>query len=121
MDISKTNGFFLNLYQNIRNSMKSEEIKNFTNLDSNEEKFKFVHKLSKIEEKLKLKKYDRELKTDDYQLFKDLPSAIELKNIGNKLFQGKKYADSLNFYNKSYLMTPGESSKIKKIDEKRRR
>jgi hypothetical protein len=120
MDISKTNGFFLNFYQNIRNSLKSEEIKNYTNLDSNEEKFKFVYKLSKVEEKLQLKKYDRDVKVDDYQLFKDLNSAIELKNVGNKLFQGDKYSDSLNFYNKSYLMTPGDCSKRSRKFRKRK-
>lgn len=108
MDSFKSSGFFLNLFQNIRNTIKSEDIKNFTNLQDNEEKFKLVHNLSRIEGKLKLKKYDKDVKTEEYQLYKDLHSALELKKIGNKLFQAQQWADSLNFYNKSYLMTPGD-------------
>lgn len=112
-------GFFLNYYQRVRNQLKSEQIKNFTNLDTNEEKFHFVHNLNAIQEKLRLKRYDGKItqleNKQDFQLFKDLTSALELKRIGNKFFQNEQWPEALNFYNKSYLMTPGSCGKYQQL------
>lgn len=42
-------------------------------------------------------------------MFKDLEKALEFKNYGNKLFKNQEFAKALIFYNKSYLMTPGDA------------
>lgn len=111
MDGTK-NGFFLNLFQNIRNGLKSDEIQEFSSLSSNVERIKFVHNVSMIEEKLKLSRHDREQKhrlaDDEIYFYKDLNCAMEMKKIGNKFFQNQQWNEALNFYNKSYLMTPSD-------------
>ena len=52
-------GFFLNFYQNTRNTLKSDEISAFTSLNSNPDRFGFVGRVTKIEEKLGLKRHER--------------------------------------------------------------
>ena len=116
MDGAKS-GFFINLYQNLRNGLKSDEIQTFTNLSNNTERIKFVHNISKIDEKLRLTRHDREqkhrLKSDDeIYFYKDLNCAMGMKNVGNKFFQNQQWNEALNFYNKSYLMIPSESCKL---------
>lgn len=110
-------GFFINLFQNTRNNLKSEEIKNFSNLSNNIERVKLVSNISKMEEKLGLERYDREQKhraVDDGEIYfyKDQHCAMEMKKIGNKFFQGQKWNEALNFYNKSYIMIPSECRKL---------
>lgn len=106
-------GFFLNFYQNTRNSLKSEEIQAFTSLTSNPERFKFVHHVSQIDTKLGLKRHEREsqhqVNKDEIHFYKDLNCALEMKKIGNKFFQNQQWNDALNFYNKSYIMLPVEN------------
>lgn len=112
MDGMKT-GFFLNFYQNTRNTLKSEEIQNFINLQSNLDKFKLVYTLSQFDKKLDLKRHEREsrhqLNKDEIYFYKDLNCAMEMKKIGNKFFQNQQWNEALNFYNKSYLMMPQEN------------
>lgn len=115
MDNFKT-GFFLNLFQNTRNGLKSDEIQTFKALADNIERVKFVHKVSKVEEKLGLERHDRHQKhrVDDSEtyFYKDLNCALEMKKIGNKFFQSQKWNEALNFYNKSYIMLPSSSRKF---------
>lgn len=106
-------GFFLNFYHNTRNSLKSEEIQAFTSLTSNPERFKFVHRVSQIDEILGLKRHERDSKhqvnKEEIHFYKDLNCALEMKKIGNKFFQNQQWNDALNFYNKSYIMLPVEN------------
>lgn len=116
MDGAKS-GFFINFYQNLRNGLKSDEIQAFANLSNNTDRIKFVHNISKIDEKLSLTRHDREqkhrLKSDDeIYFYKDLNCAMGMKNVGNKFFQNQQWNEALNFYNKSYLMIPTESCKL---------
>lgn len=108
-------GFFLNFYQNTRNSLKSDEIQAFTGLTSNYERFQFAHRVSRVDEKLGLKRHDRNSKhqvnKDEIHFYKDQNCAIEMKKIGNKFFQSQQWNDALNFYNKSYIMLPIECCK----------
>jgi hypothetical protein len=108
-------GFFLNLFQNVRNGLKSDEIQTFTSLASNAEKIKLVHNVSMVEKKLSLKRHDREqkhrLNDDEIFFYKDLNCAMEMKKIGNKFFQNQQWNEALNFYNKSYIMLPSDSRK----------
>lgn len=110
------NGFFLNLFQNIRNHLKSDDIQAFSNLTNNVDRIKFVHNASRIAEKLKLKRHDREHRhrnsnDDEVYFYKDLNCAMEMKKIGNKFFQSQHWNEALNFYNKSYIMIPSDSGK----------
>lgn len=115
MDSFKT-GFFLNLFQNTRNGLKSDELQNFKNLSDNVERVKFVHQLSKMEEKLGLERHDRlqkhRVNESETYFYKDLSCALEMKKIGNKFFQAQKWNEALNFYNKSYIMLPSSSRKF---------
>lgn len=108
-------GFFLNFYQNIRNTLKSDEIQAFTSLSTNGERFKYAHRVSHIEEKLELKRHDRDSKhqvnKEEIHFYKDAACAIEMKKIGNKFFQNQQWNDALSFYNKSYIMLPEECGK----------
>lgn len=109
-------GFFINFYQNTRNTLKSDEIQTFTSFSNNQERFKFAAKVSKFDEKLGLKRHERNSKhqvnKDEVHFYKDLNCALEMKKIGNKFFQSQSWDDALNFYNKSYLMLPAENGKI---------
>lgn len=109
-------GFFLNFYQNTRNSLKSDEIQAFTGLASNPERFRFAHRLSLVEEKLGLKRHERmskhQVNKDEIRFYKDHNCAIEMKKIGNKFFQGQQWNEALNFYNKSYLMLPSDCCEL---------
>lgn len=109
-------GFFLNFYQNTRNSLKSDEIQAFTGLTSNSERFSFANRVSLVEEKLGLKRHERESKhqvnKEEIHFYKDKSCAIEMKKVGNKFFQSQQWLDALNFYNKSYLMLPADCSKF---------
>jgi hypothetical protein len=108
-------GFFLNLFQNTRNTLKSDDIQKFSSLSDNCERVKFVHQLSKLEDKLGLERYDRKQKhrVDESEIYfyKDLNCALEMKKIGNKFFQSQKWTEALNFYNKSYIMIPSDCRK----------
>ncbi|KAG5673986.1 hypothetical protein PVAND_003982 [Polypedilum vanderplanki] len=108
-------GFFLNLYQNTRNALKSDELQTFSGLNNNIERMKFVHNVSMIEKKLNLKRHDREqthrTNNDEIYFYKDLNCALEMKKIGNKFFQNQQWNEALNFYNKSYIMIPSDSQK----------
>lgn len=110
------NGFFLNFYHNTRNSLKSEEIQTFSNLTSNPERFKFVHRVCQIDEKLGLKRHERDSKhqvnKEEIHFYKDLNCALEMKKIGNKFFQSQQWNDALNFYNKSYIMLPCDACEL---------
>lgn len=117
-------GFFLNFYQNTRNSLKSDEIQAFAGLTSNPERFKFVYRVSQIDEKLGLKRHERDSKhqvnKEEIHFYKDLNCALEMKKIGNKFFQGQQWNDALNFYNKSYIMLPVENCELEwgKVERK---
>lgn len=108
-------GFFLNFYQNTRNGLKSEDIQTFSSLNTNTERFKFAQRVSRIEEKLGLKRHERDSRhkvdKDEIHFYKDANCAIEMKKIGNKFFQSQSWNDALNFYNKSYIMLPVDCSK----------
>jgi hypothetical protein len=108
-------GFFLSLFQNIRNGLKSDELQTFTGLSNNIDRIKFMHNVSKMQDKLKLKHHDREQKNkrndDDIYFYKDLNCAMEMKKIGNNFFQNQQWNEALNFYNKSYIMIPSDSRK----------
>lgn len=121
MDTFKT-GFFLNLFQNTRNGLKSDELQNFKNLNDNVERVKLVHQLSKMEEKLGLERHDRLQKNrigeNETYFYKDLNCALEMKKIGNKFFQAQKWNEALNFYNKSYIMLPSSSRKFHLLQKK---
>lgn len=112
-------GFFLNFYQNTRNTLKSDEIKTFSGLNNNPERFGFAHRVAKIEDKLGLKRHEREsrhkVNKDEIHFYKDLNCALEMKKIGNKFFQSQQWNDALNFYNKSYLMLPSENCEWKNL------
>lgn len=112
-------GFFLNFYQNTRNSLKSDDIQNFLNLKSNDERFKLAYTFAKFDEKLDLKRHERDsrhqVNKDEIHFYKDLNCAMEMKKIGNKFFQSQQWNEALNFYNKSYLMMPGENGEISSI------
>lgn len=109
-------GFFLNFYQNARNSLKSDEIQAFTALTNNLERFNFANRVSHVEKKLELKRHERESKhqvnKEEIHFYKDKKCAIEMKKVGNKFFQSQQWLDALNFYNKSYLMLPADCSKL---------
>lgn len=115
MDGIKT-GFFLNFYQNTRNTLKSDEIQNFVNLQSNLERFKLVYTLSQFDVKLDLKRHERDsrhqLNKDEIHFYKDVNCAMEMKKIGNKFFQNQQWNEALNFYNKSYLMMPEANGEL---------
>lgn len=115
MDGTKA-GFFLNFYQNTRNTLKSEDIQNFVNLQSNLERFKLVYTLTQSDKKLDLKRHERESKhqvnKDEIYFYKDSNCAMEMKKIGNKFFQNQQWNEALNFYNKSYLMMPEENGEL---------
>lgn len=64
MDINKVDGFFLKHYNEIRNGLNSEEIKNFGNIESKEARFGFVHKLVNAEKTLPFKRYDKNAKQE---------------------------------------------------------
>lgn len=122
MDGMKT-GFFLNFYQNTRNTLKSEDIQNFVNLQSSLERFKLVYTLTQSEKKLDLKRHERgsrhQLNKDEIYFYKDFNCAIEMKKIGNKFFQSQQWNEALNFYNKSYLMMPEDNGEFLWIRKKR--
>lgn len=105
-------GFFINLFQNTRNNLKSVDIQKFSSFDDNNDCINFVNELCKMEEKLGLERHDREQKhrTDDSEIYfyKDLNCAMEMKKIGNKFFQSQKWSEALNLYNKSYVMIPSD-------------
>lgn len=109
-------GFFLNFYQNTRNSLKSDEIQSFTSLSSNSEKFKIAHRASNIEKKLGLRRHERDSKhqvnKDEIHFYKDQNCAVEMKKVGNKFFQAQQWNEALNFYNKSYIMLPDECCEL---------
>lgn len=116
MDINKVDGFFLKHYNEVRNGMSSEDIKNFGNIESKEARFDFVHRLVNVEKKLPFIRYDKTVKQEvlnnnDMPMFKDMEKAIEFKNFGNKLFKNQEYNKAIVFYNKSYLMAPGDAGK----------
>ena len=106
-------GFFINFYHNTRNALKSDEIQTFSSLGNNQERFNFAHHVSKFDEKLGLKRHERNSKhqvnKDEIYFYKDQNCAMEMKKIGNKFFQSQQWHEALNFYNKSYLMLPAES------------
>lgn len=108
-------GFFLNYYQNTRNGLKSEDIQVFSSCKLNTERFKFAHCVSRFEEKLDLKRHERDSRhkvdKDEIHFYKDANCAIEMKKIGNKFFQSQQWNEALNFYNKSYIMLPVDSGK----------
>lgn len=118
MDGIKT-GFFINLFQNTRNNLKSDDIQKFTNFNDNIDRVKLVNEISKMEEKLGLERHDREQKhridESEIYFYKDLNCALEMKKIGNKFFQSQKWHEALNFYNKSYIMIPSENRESKHL------
>lgn len=114
MDGTKS-GFFLNFYQNTRNNLKSDEIQTFISLANNQERFQFANRVTHVDEKLGLKRHERDSKLqvnkDEIHFYKDQNCALEMKKIGNKFFQSQQWNDALNFYNKSYIMFPSECCK----------
>lgn len=113
-------GFFLNFYQNTRNGLKSEDIQTFSGFNTNSERFKFAHSVNRIEEKLGLKRHERDSRhkvdKNEIHFYKDANCANEMKKIGNKFFQNQQWNEALNFYNKSYIMLPIDNSKSNWIE-----
>lgn len=79
-------------------------MKNFANLDSDENRFKFVHNLDGV-------RIFNELKCTS-EKSKNAVLALELKKRGNLAFQAKHWTAALELYNKCQLITPPENGMI---------
>lgn len=93
-------GFFKELHVQFREKLSDSDIKNFTNLSTDEERFVFV--LSKHVKDKTL--YDVKVDSD-----KDGSKALEYKEHGNKAFQQQSYIKAIYYYNKSLQSFPPES------------
>lgn len=99
MVINDQKQFFKDLYESIETNCSEDQLKNFANLGTDEERFKFVHNLSGVE------RFDT---LRDRPNGKCLSEAIELKKQGNAAFQTQNYVVALEKYTQSQLVTPTE-------------
>lgn len=92
-------GFIQDLFLNMQKSMSAEQVKNFTNLDTDESRYKFVAKIKCV----------KEFQVTRSTLRKNAKIALDFKQKGNKAFQNKNYVIAIECYNKSLLTLPSEN------------
>lgn len=97
---SESTGFIKELFQKLQSSLNAEQVKNFTNLEDDEARFKFISENPSIKD-FQVTLYSKSIKNADF--------ALEFKMKGNRAFQKENWLAALDFYNKGLLLLPPEN------------
>lgn len=97
---SESSGFIKEIYQKLQNNLNAEQVKNFTNLENDEARFKFVSQHPNVKE-FQVTLYNKSIKNADFSL--------EFKMKGNREFQKENWLAALDSYNKGLLLLPQEN------------
>lgn len=97
-DETETKGFLKGLFQKLQSNLNAEQVKNFANLDNDEERFKFVVKDANL----------KEFTVSRNASIKNLKLSLDFKQKGNSEFQRQNWKSALDFYNKGLLLLPAE-------------
>lgn len=97
MVVTDQKHFLKEIYKSIEKNFSGEQLKTFSNLGTDEERFKFVHELGG------LNRFDALRSQSDGKCPKE---ALQLKKQGNTAFQAQNYKDALEKYTESQLVTP---------------
>lgn len=87
---------------NIRKRVSDKEFERFSNEKNKVLRFGIIDKI---------KETDIVNSFINYKYGKNLSEALEYKNEGNRQFKNTRWSNALDFYNRSYIMTPGENVK----------
>lgn len=93
---------FENICLNIRQNVSDVEFHKFYNEKNRVERFAFADKIPVTDD------VNRFL---DIKYGKNLLEALEYKNEGNREFKNMRWSNALDYYNHSYLLTPGEGAR----------
>lgn len=97
----ESKGFVKDLYQQLQQTLNSEQVKNFANLESDEARYKFVSQNESI----------KQIQLTRNASLKNIKLALDFKQKGNKAFQKQQWLMALDFYNKGLLLMPAENCK----------
>lgn len=100
-ELINESGFFKELYIKFRKSVPDKDLKSFSSLKTDSDRWKYVRGRNNLE-------FPEAAKGGT----KDLNEAINLKTSGNKCFQEGKYANGLALYTQSLIMFPTDGGKI---------
>lgn len=96
---SQLNSNFKNFHSDLLKTFSENELKNFNNLNDDEQRLKYVYKFKKV--------HDYKIATRDGS--KSTESAKQLKDFGNKAFQSNQFKTALGLYSKGITMQPQDS------------
>lgn len=92
--------FFRDLYASIEENCTDQQLQLFGALDSDAERFRFVHDLQGID------KFGALSRQATGTAGKSSADALELKRQGNEAFQAQHYEEAVRLYGRSQLLTP---------------
>lgn len=101
----ESKGFIKDLYQQMQQTLNSEQIKNFANLETDEARYKFISQNESV----------KQIQLTPNASLKNVKLALDFKQKGNKAFQAQNWLSSLDFYNKGLLLIPAENRKFQFI------
>lgn len=101
MNLIENEQFFENNFLKVRSEISDENFLKFSNLNINEERYKFVNNLESTKKFL----------NNNQEIFgKNLELGYDFKKKGNSAFQKQDWIEALKNYNRSYVVTPCENN-----------
>lgn len=101
MNLIENEQFFENNFLKVRSEISDENFLKFSNLNINEERYKFVNNLESAQKFL----------NNNQEIFgKNLELGYDFKKKGNAAFQKQDWIEALKNYNRSYVVTPCENN-----------
>lgn len=101
MNLIENEQFFENNFLKVRSEISDENFLKFSNLNGNEERYKFVNNLESTQTFL----------ISNHEISgKNLELGFEFKKKGNAAFQKQDWIEALKNYNRSYVVTPSENT-----------
>lgn len=100
-ELGESKGFIKDLFQDLQSHLNAEQVKNFTNLENDEARYKFISQHPSV----------KEFQVSRNRSLKNQKLALDFKQKGNKAFQAQNWLGALDFYNKGLLLLPTEHGK----------
>lgn len=100
-ELHEENGFIQELFQDLQSSLTAEQIKNFANLGSDRDRFKFVSQIDNV----------KKFQVLHNAVIKNNALALDFKQKGNVAFKQQNWNVAVDFYNKGLLLLPGDNRK----------
>lgn len=101
MGIGDQKQFFHDLYASIEKNCSAEQLQAFTQLNTDEQRFGFVHGLQGVDKFTDLRRHDEGAAGG-----KNATAALDLKKQGNAAFQAQQFDEAIRLYGRSQLLTP---------------